>query len=170
MKTYLLRRFIYMILTVWVITIIAFGVIQLPPGDFVTNLVSEQLQQGMDDIPPEVIEQMREQYGLNDPFYVQYFKWIRNIVTHGSFGYSFTYRRDAAEIIFERLPMTFALTSGSVLFIWAFALPIGVFSAVRKYSFGDYVATFAGFVGLAVPNFLFALILMYLSYKYGGQA
>jgi peptide/nickel transport system permease protein len=170
MKTFLIRRFIYMIFTIWVISVIAFVVIQLPPGDFVTNLVSEMLQQGMDDIPPEVIEDMREQYGLNDPIYVQYFKWMRNIVTRGDFGYSLTLRRDAVELIVERLPMTFTLTSAAVLFIWGVSLPIGVFSAVRKYSFGDYIVTFVGFIGLAVPNFLFALILMYISYQYGGHA
>lgn len=159
-----------MIFTVWIISIVAFGVIQLPPGDFVTNLVSEQLQQGMDEVSPEVIEQMREQYGLNDPIHVQYFKWVRNIITKGEFGFSFVYRRSASDLIFERLPMTFMVTASSVMFIWLVALPIGVFSAVRKYSIGDYIATFIGFIGLAVPNFLFALILMYLSYRYGGQA
>jgi peptide/nickel transport system permease protein len=170
MRRFLIRRFLYMLLTVWVITLIAFGVIQLPPGDYVSSLVSEMLQQGAEQLDPEVIEAMREQYGLNDPIYIQYFKWIRNIVTRGDFGYSFVFKRDARELILERLPMTFALTSASVIFIWAVALPIGVFSAVRKYSMADYVVTFVGFIGLAVPNFLLALILMYLSYRYGGEA
>lgn len=170
MRKYLIRRFIYMIFTVWIITVIAFGVIQLPPGDYVTHLVSQMMGQGADKIAPEVIDQLREQYGLNDPIYVQYFKWIRNIITKGDFGYSLTYKRDAADLIVERLPMTFMLTSGSVIFIWLVALPIGIYSAVKKYSLGDYVVTFVGMIGLAVPNFLFALILMYISYKYGGQA
>src|SRR5215204_3680375 len=156
--------------TVWIITLIAFLVIQLPPGDYVTNLVSEMMAQGTDKIDPAIIEQLRDQYGLNDPVYVQYFKWIRNIVTKGDFGYSLTFKRDAVELIVERLPMTFILTSASVLFVWIVALPLGVFSAVNKYSFADYVATFIGFIGLATPNFLFALILMYLSYRYGGRA
>lgn len=159
-----------MLLTVWLISIISFAIIQLPPGDFVTNLVSEQLQQGLDSISPEVMEQMREQYGLNEPLPVQYFKWVRNIVTKGEFGYSFTHRRSATDLILERLPMTFIVASVSVIFIWVVALPIGVYSAVRKYSLGDYLITFIGFIGLAVPNFLFALILMYLSYRYGGHA
>ncbi|WP_414692087.1 ABC transporter permease [Phototrophicus methaneseepsis] len=159
-----------MLLTVWVISIISFVLIQLPPGDYVTNLVSEMMAQGADKISPEVVSALREQYGLNDPVYVQYFKWIRNIVLEGDFGYSLTFKRDAVEIIMERLPMTFILTSASVIFIWAVALPVGIFSAVKQYSIADYVATFVGFIGLAVPNFLFALILMYLSYKYGGKA
>jgi peptide/nickel transport system permease protein len=170
MKKFLLRRFFYMLITIWITSLVAFAVIQLPPGDFVSNMVSEMTQQGMDEISPQVIAQLREQYGLNDPLPVQYFKWIRNIVTKGSFGYSLDLRRDARELILERLPMTFTITGVSVLFIWAIALPVGVFSAVRKYSLGDYAATFLGFIGLAVPNFLLALILMYLSYRYGGQA
>lgn len=170
MKKFLLRRFFYMLVTIWITSLVAFAVIQLPPGDFVSNMVSEMTQQGMDEISPQVIAQLRDQYGLNDPLPVQYFKWIRNIVTKGSFGYSLDLRRDARELILERLPMTFTITGVSVLFIWAIALPVGVFSAVRKYSIGDYAATFLGFIGLAVPNFLFALILMYLSYRYGGQA
>ncbi len=170
MKKFLLGRFFYMIITVWITSLVAFAVIQLPPGDFVSNMVSEMTQQGMDEISPQIIEQLRDQYGLNDPLPVQYFKWMRNIIVEGRFGYSLDLRRDARELILERLPMTFMITGASVLFIWAVALPVGVFSAVRKYSIGDYLATFLGFIGLAVPNFLLALILMYLSYRYGGQA
>jgi peptide/nickel transport system permease protein len=165
-----MRRFIYMIFTVWVVTVISFIVIQLPPGDYVTSLVSEMMAQGADEIDPAIIAALREQYGLNDPVYVQYFKWIRNIVVNGDFGYSLSLKRDAKELIFERLPMTFLLTAGSVLFIWVVALPIGILSAVKKYSIADYISTFVGMIGLAVPNFLLALILMYVSYKYGGQA
>lgn len=168
MKRYLFRRFLYMILTVWVITIVAFAVIQLPPGDYVTSMVSDMLSQGADEIPPEVIAQLRETYGLNDSLPEQYLKWMRNIIVNGDFGYSLTFKRDASEIIFERLPMTFALTLTSVMFIWIVALPIGIYSAVKKYSIGDYIATFFGMIGLAVPNFLFALIIMYIAYRYFG--
>lgn len=170
MKQFLLRRAIYMVLTVWVISIIAFVVIQLPPGDYVTRLVTQLMASGTDNIDPAIIEQLREQYGLNDPLHIQYFKWIRNIITKGNFGYSLAFQRDAKELILERLPLTFIVTLSTVLFVWVVALPIGVFSAVRKYSLADYAATFIGFIGLATPNFLFALILMYLSYKYGGRA
>ena len=170
MKRYLIRRAIYMVLTVWVITLVAFAVIQLPPGDYVSTLVSQMMRLGAQEVKPEVIEQMREQYGLNAPIVVQYIKWMRNIITKGDFGYSLTFKRDAAAIIGERLPLTFTLTLSSILLIWVIALPIGVYSAVRKYSPGDYFFTFIGMIGLAVPNFLLALILMYLSYRYGGQA
>ncbi len=157
-----------MIFTVWVVTIVSFAVIQLPPGDYVTTMVTQMLGQGVKEIKPEVIEQMREEYGLNDPLPVQYLKWMRNIITKGDFGYSLNFKRDARDLIFERLPMSFAVTFTSVLFIWVVALPIGIYSAVQKYSPGDYVATFLGMIGLAVPNFLFALIVMYIGYKYFG--
>ncbi|MCA9887233.1 MAG: ABC transporter permease [Anaerolineae bacterium] len=170
MKKFLLRRAIYMVFTVWIITVIAFIVIQLPPGDYVTNMVTEMMASGTDDIDPAIIEQLRDQYGLNDPMHVQYLKWMRNIIVEGDFGYSLAFKRDARDLILERLPLTFVVTLSTVLFVWIVALPIGVFSAVRKYSLGDYIATFIGFIGLATPNFLFALILMYLSYKYGGRA
>ena len=159
-----------MVFTVWFITVVDFVVIQLPPGDYVSTLINQMMRQGAQEVKPEVIEQLREQYGLNDTLPEQYLKWMRNIILKGDFGYSMTFKRDASEIIMERLPLTFTLTLSSVLLIWVVALPIGVYSAVRKYSLGDYLFTFLGMIGLAVPNFLFALILMYLSYRYGGQA
>ncbi|MBZ0295663.1 MAG: ABC transporter permease [Anaerolineae bacterium] len=170
MRRFIAKRFAYMIFTVWIITLVSFIVIQLPPGDYVSNLVSQMVAQGADEIPPEVIAQLRAQYGLDQPVYVQYFKWLRNVIFEGNFGYSFTFQRDAGQIIGERLPMSMAISLGSVLFIWVVALPVGVYSAVNKYTLGDHIATLLGFAGLAVPNFLLALLLMYLSYRYGGQA
>ena len=134
------------------------------------RMVSQMINSGMDDLPPDFEEQIREQYGLDQPVYVQYTKWIRNIVMKGDFGYSFVYRKDAKEIIFERLPASFAISGFSLLFIWIVALPIGIYSAVKQYSLTDYMVTFIGFVGLAVPSFLFALVLMFISYKYMDQA
>jgi peptide/nickel transport system permease protein len=159
-----------MVFTVWVITLISFVAIQLPPGDFVTNLVHQMIASGGRELTPEYEAQLREQYGLNQSVYVQYYKWLRNIITKGEFGWSFVYRRDAVELITERLPMTFALSFGSFLLIWVIALPIGIYSAVRQYSAGDYVFTFLGFIGLAVPSFLLALICLFVSQRYFGQA
>lgn len=170
MWQYITRRFMYMIFTVWIISLVSFAVIQLPPGDFVSNMVSQMLKSGVRELTPEFEAQVREQYGLNQPTYVQYFKWMRNIFVHGDFGYSFVYKRDARNLIIERLPMTFAVSFFSVLFIWVVALPIGIYSAVKQYSLGDYLFTFIGFIGFSVPSFLFALILMYTSYKYFDQA
>ncbi|MBN2303851.1 MAG: ABC transporter permease [Anaerolineae bacterium] len=170
MWQYILRRFTYMIFTVWIISLITFAVIQLPPGDYVSTMVSQMINSGMDELPPDFEQQIREQYGLDQPLYQQYYKWVRNIVTEGNFGYSFVYKRDAKTIIMERLPASFALSAFSVLFVWIVALPIGIYSAVKQYSLADYLFTFVGFVGVAVPNFLFALVLMFISYKYMDRA
>ena len=170
MWKYLLQRTLYALFTIWVITLISFAVIQLPPGDYVTNLMSQMTRVSGIQLTPEYEAQLRESYGLNEPMYVQYFKWMRNIIFKGKFGDSFVYRRDAVELITERLPMTFTLSLGSLLLIWVIALPIGIYSAVRQYSWGDYIFTFFGFIGLAVPNFLLALICMFITYKYFGQA
>jgi peptide/nickel transport system permease protein len=159
-----------MLFTVWVISIISFVAIQLPPGDFVTNLVNQMISAGGRELTPEYEAQLRELYGLNQPVYVQYYKWMRNILTKGNFGWSFVYRRDAVELIVERMPMTFALSFGSFILVWVIALPIGIYSAVNQYSIGDYFFTFLGFIGLAVPSFLLALIFLFVSQRYFGQA
>ncbi len=170
MWTYLLKRFLYMLLTVWVITIISFALIQLPPGDFVTNLVHQMTSQGGRELTPEYEQQLRELYGLNESIPVQYFKWLRNIVTRGKFGYSFDLQKDVSELIANRLPMSFSVSFFTFLFVWVVSLPIGIYSAVRQYSILDYVFTFLGFIGLAIPSFLLALICLYVSYKYIGGA
>ncbi|MCU0522973.1 MAG: ABC transporter permease [Anaerolineae bacterium] len=169
MSKYLLRRSAYALFTVWVISLISFAVIQLPPGDYVTDLVND-LRAQAGEVSPEWEQRMREVYGMDDPFIVQYFKWMKNILTKGQFGYSFYYKRDAVEMITERLPMSFALSFMSTMFVWIVALPIGFYSAVRQYSAVDYVASFMGFFGMAIPNFLLALIVLFLTYKYMGQA
>ncbi|HOU15854.1 MAG TPA: ABC transporter permease [Anaerolineae bacterium] len=172
MWQYLFRRFLSMLFTVWVISMLSFALIQLPPGDYVTTLVNQLVatSAGSATISSEYIAQLREMYGFNQPIYVQYFKWIGRILTKGEFGYSFVYKRDAAVMITERLPMSFALSFSSLLLVWAVALPIGIYSAVRQYSLGDYIFSFVGFIGLAVPNFLLALILLFITYKYFDQA
>jgi len=170
MWVYIIRRIGYMIFTIFVVSLIAFAVIQLPPGDYVTTMVSQMLGSGAREVPPEFEAALREQYGLNQPMYVQYYKWMRNILVHGNFGYSFIYKRDTVDLIVERLPLTFVLSFSTFLFVWIVSLPIGVFSAVRKYSIGDYFVTFFGFIGLATPDFLLALIFLFFSYKYMGQA
>jgi len=172
MWKYLSRRFLSMLFTVWVISMLSFALIQLPPGDYVTDMVNRLVasSQGASTISSQYIEQLRESYGFNQPMYVQYFKWIGKILTKGEFGYSFVYKRDAVVMITERLPMSFALSFASMILVWAVALPIGIYSAVRQYSLGDYVFSFIGFIGLAVPNFLLALILLFITYKYFDQA
>ncbi|WGF87182.1 ABC transporter permease [Marinivivus vitaminiproducens] len=168
MIAFIARRIGYMIVTLVAISIMSFFIIQLPPGDFVTAMVSELNLQGT-TIDPAAMEAMRARYGLDDPLYVQYLKWISNIVLYGDFGYSLEWRRPVADLLWNRLGLTFLLAFATLLFIWAVSLPIGVYTAVRRRTFGDYLATFVGVLGLAIPNFLFALVLMYVAFRYFGQ-
>jgi peptide/nickel transport system permease protein len=169
MAQYIIKRFLYMIPTVIGISIVAFFVINLPPGDFVDRLVSERQQRG-EVIGPEEEAGFRKIYGLDKPLTLQYIDWISAAVLRGDFGYSFRWNRPVSELIWQRLALTFLLSLSTLLFIWVVAIPIGIYSAIRQYSIGDYVVTFFGFIGLATPNFLIALVLLYVSFKYFGQS
>lgn len=169
MWTFLLRRFIYAVIAVLVISMISFAVIQLPPGDYITDMINRTRQQsGKTDAAAE--QRLREAYGFNEPMYVQYVRWMSNIIFKGEFGYSFYLKRDAGEIISERMPLTVAMVLGSFLLTWAIALPLGIYAAVNKYSIFDYGASFVGFFGLAVPSFVLAIVLLYFTYKAFGKA
>lgn len=166
MLGYLARRAAVSILTIWAVSVITFIIIQLPPGDFVTAYVA-QLQSAGTYISPEEAENLRLQFGLNQPMYVQYYRWVAEFV-RGDFGVSMLYNRPVKAVIGDRLTLTIALTLASVLFTWVLALPIGILSAVKQYSFLDYTATFVGFMGLAIPNFLLSLVVMYIGFVYFG--
>jgi len=168
MMGFLLRRIVYMIPTLFLVSIVTFIIIQLPPGDYLDTLAADLGEAGVEDTG--VMDALREQYGLGQPIYVQYFKWMRGILLYGDFGLSFEKNRPVTDLIWDRLGWTFAISLLTLLFIWFTALPIGIYSAVRKYSVGDYVATFFGFIGLAIPNFLLALVMMYIAFKYFGQS
>ena len=168
MKGFILRRIAYMIPTLFLVSIVTFAIIQLPPGDYLDVLATELGEAGVEDTA--TMEALRVQYGLGQPIYVQYFKWMKAIVLHGDFGISFEKNVPVNNLIWDRLGWTVGISVLTLLFIWITALPIGIYSAVRKYSFGDYVATFFGFIGLAVPNFLLALVMMYIAFKYFGQS
>ena len=169
MLTYIIRRILYMIPTLFAISVVAFFIIQLPPGDFLTSLVAGMAEQG-ETIDNAQLAALKQRYGLDQPFYVQYWKWISGIVFRGDFGQSFEWNRPVNTLIWDRLSLTFILSLSTLVFVWAVAIPVGIYSAVRKYSLGDYVATFLGFIGLAIPNFLLALVLLYVSFKYFGQS
>ncbi|WEK06014.1 MAG: ABC transporter permease [Candidatus Devosia phytovorans] len=169
MPQYILKRILYMIPTLFGLSLIAFMIIQLPPGDYVTSMISSMQDSGA-NVDPRQVERLREIYGFNDPIWLQYLKWIGGILFRGDFGYSFEWNRPVSELIWERMGSTLAISLASLLFVWAVALPIGIYSAVRRHSIGDYVFTFIGFIGLAVPNFILALTLMYMSYRYFGQS
>ena len=168
MMGFCLRRIMYMIPTLFLVSIVTFVIIQLPPGDYLDSLAADMGESGSDNTA--VIETLRQQYGLGQPMYIQYYKWMKGILLHGNFGISFEKNVLVTDLIWDRLGWTFGISILTLLFIWITALPIGIYSAVRKYSFGDYTATFFGFIGLAVPNFLLALLMMYVSFKYFGQS
>ena len=115
------------------------------------------------------IANLREQYGLDKPWYVQYFKWMGNIITKGDFGYSFSYSRPVWSVIMDRLPLTVVITLIIMIFTYLVSVPIGLYSALHQYSVGDFIFTSIGFLGLATPNFLLAIILMFASFKLTGD-
>jgi peptide/nickel transport system permease protein len=159
MLNFLARRIGLGILTIWAVSIISFVIIQLPPGDFVTSYIAKLEAQGGTSLSAEATL-LRTQYGLDDPMIVQYAKWLWQVL-QGNFGMSLDYQQPVANIIGDRLALTVVVTLAALIFTWIIALPIGIFSAVRQYSIADYIFTFVGFLGLAVPTFLLALILMY---------
>lgn len=169
MIQYIVKRILYMIPTLIAISMVSFIVISIPPGDFVDQLVTQARMTG-EVISAEEEEGMRMQYGLGASLPEQYWRWISAIVTRGDFGISFRLNLPVSQLIWERLALTFLLSLSSMLFIWAVAIPIGVYSAVRRYSPGDYLATFIAFVGVAIPDFLIALVLLYVSFRYFGQS
>ncbi len=166
---FIIRRAIAMFATIFAVSVVTFVIIQLPPGDYLTTLAATMSSQG-ESVDSAQLDVLREKYGLDQPYVVQYAKWMGNILLHGDFGNSFELKRPVADLIWERLGLTFVFSFLTLIFIWVVALPIGIYSAVKKYSLGDYVATFIGFIGLAVPNFLLALILSYVSFKYFHQS
>src|SRR5713101_3885382 len=154
MLAYIGRRAILGIFTVWAISVLAFAIIQLPPGDYVTSYIAQMASMGS-VVSDEEAQNLRIQYGLGQPVYIQYLKWMK-LVVQGDFGFSMEWRRPVTEVIGDRLWLTVVVSVAALLLTWVLALPIGIYSAVRQYSPGDYVATFIGFIGLAVPNFLLA--------------
>jgi peptide/nickel transport system permease protein len=163
MVAYILRRLGLAVITIWAITVVTFIILQLPPGDFVDAYVSQAAAMGT-SISAAEADALRHAYGLDQPLIVQYFKWLWHIV-QGDFGQSFEYGRPVTEVIGDRLWLTIVLSLGAIVVTWGLALPIGIYSAVRQYSIGDYIFTFIGFIGLALPNFLLALIIMYLGLR-----
>lgn len=168
MLTYILRRILYMIPTVIAISIVAFIVIQLPAGDYSDVLVAERRAMG-EDIDRSEIDRIIDLYGLDQPVHVQYWKWVSGIVTRGDFGRSFMFGQPVTSLIWSRIALTFVLSFATTIFIWIVAIPIGIYSALKQYSVGDYVATTVGFLGLAIPNFLLALIFMWVAFSVFGQ-
>ena len=164
MLIFTIRRILVMIPTLILVSIVSFGVIKLQPGSFGSQFLENPR------FSRESVAVLTEQLGLNDPGYVQYWKWVSGIVTRGDFGRSFVYNRPVSELIWERLGWTVVIAGSTLLFTWLVAVPLGIFVARRRYSFWDHLASVIGFLGLAVPDFLMALILMWLVLQLGGTA
>lgn len=156
-----------MFIILFLLSVVAFVIIQLPPGDYLTSYVM-QLQLTGTKVSEAEIASLKKQYGLDLSVYEQYFKWVWGML-HGDFGRSFQYgERLVSELIGERLLLTITISLLTLIFTYAVAIPIGIYSATHQYSVGDYTSTVIGFAGLATPNFLLALILMFFFYKYFG--
>ena len=164
MFRYFVQRLLVMVPTLIVISIAIFAIIQAPPGDWIETYINELQSQG-EAVDPNKIEFLRRTYGLDLPFYMQYLKWAGGLV-QGDLGYSFEHSLPVNEVVGDRLSLTVLVSFASVLFVWVVSFPIAVYSAVRQYSVGDYLFTFLGYIGLATPSFLLALILLYFAKEY----
>ena len=167
MLGYILRRILIMIPTLFIISIISFVVIQLPPGDYLTTYSMTLRSQG-DAVQEDAIQELRIRYGLGEPVYVQYGKWIWGILSRGDWGQSMEVGRPVKDLIWERLALTVVLSLMSIFVSWFIAIPLGVYSATHQYSFLDYVVTTFSFIGVGTPGFLLALLIMWGAMNWFG--
>jgi len=167
MLNFILRRFLILIPLLFLISIVTFVIIQLPPGDILTQIISVQMKSNT-VVAKETIDRLTVQYGLDKPLYEQYYRWISNILLRGDLGWSFQWNQPVSKLIGERIMLTIVISLLTALFIWIVAVPIGIYSATHQYSFLDYCATVVGFVGLATPGFLLALVILWFIYARFG--
>jgi peptide/nickel transport system permease protein len=168
MLMYVLKRFVTMLVTLAVISVLVFVIIKLPPGDYLSTYIEELKAQG-ETVDPARIEALRVRYGLDQPSWRQYLSWAGGLL-QGDLGWSFEYDQPVADVVGDRLILTFVLNIATVLFIYLLAFPIGVYSATNQYSWGDHGLTFLGFLGIATPNFLLALIVLYFANSWFGTS
>ena len=166
MLKFLVHRLLIMIPTLLAISLIVFIIIQLPPGDYLTSYINELQSQG-ESVDQVKIAFLREQYGLDKPWWQQYLVWLAGML-QGDFGFSFEYNQPVSEVVGDRLWLSIIVSVATILFTWIVSFPIGIYSATRQYSWGDYSLSFLGFLGLATPNFLLALVLLYLANRWFG--
>jgi len=167
MFAFILRRLVLMVPLLFLVSLISFMVIQLPPGDYLSTYISRLEAMGRRFDEAE-IQSLKRQYGLDRPMYVQYFKWMQTVF-NGTFGRSFMWEMTVAEVLSTRLPMTIALSFASLLVVWVLAIPIAIVSATRHNTAVDYFFTLVGFIGLASPSFLLTLVLGWLLYRVSGS-
>ena len=169
MLVFIGKRLLWMLPFLLAVSFLSFVLIQLPPGDYVTTYIAT-LAASNEVVDQNTAADLRNRFGLDQPMAVQYWKWITNILFRGDFGLSFEWQQPVGDLIWERMALTLLLTLSALLVTWGVALPVGVFSAVKKYSIADYVVTGISFLGLAVPSFLLALVLMYVAAVHFGQS
>lgn len=159
---YIIRRILLMIPTLFIVSIISFFIIQLPPGDFLTTYAAQLSQQG-DVMDAQALKGLEERYGLGQPIHVQYTKWISGIILRGDWGQSLEWQKPVKDLIWERLALTMVLSGIAILVSWFIAIPVGVYSATHQYSIPDYLMSIISFIGVGTPGFLLALIVMWLA-------
>lgn len=167
MASYILKRTLALIPMLLILSVLVFIIIQLPPGDFLTVYVQRLRESGV-LINEEEIMRLTREFALDKPLYVQYFTWIKNIILHGNFGRSFQWNKPVSELIGERVAMSAIISLFSVVFVWIVGVSIGIISAVKQYSAFDYFFTFIGFIGVSIPGFLLALIVIWIAYSKFG--
>jgi peptide/nickel transport system permease protein len=168
MLRYILWRIGAMIPTLLIISALVFTIIELPPGDYFESYIAELRAQG-EGVDMAEIEELRQQYGFDRPPVLRYFHWLGGML-QGDFGYSFEYQLPVNEVVGDRLWLTMLVSFVTIIFTWLVAFPIGIYSATHQYSWGDYGLTFVGLIGIAIPNFMFALILMYFANIWFGTS
>lgn len=169
MLSFILRRTLILVPLLFIVSIISFIIIQLPPGSYIDSYI-QTLQASGFEVEEQEIIRLTRQYGLDRPMHIQYFMWMRGFVLEGRLGRSFQWDRPVTDILIERIPMTVLISFMSMCFVWLVSIPVAIYSATHKYSVFDYIFTFWGFIGLALPNFLFALVLMWFVYDRTGFA
>lgn len=175
MAGYVVRRLLTMIPTLIVISLLTFFIIELPPGDYLSNQIAQLRALGEESSIAKV-EYLRKEFALDRPFFERYLIWVGawpgphgfDGLLQGNWGWSFEYEKPVADVVGPNLPLTIVLNVATILFVYIVAFPIGIYSATRQYSWGDYGFTFLGYIGLATPNFLLGLILLYLSNRWFG--
>ena len=162
MYRYIIRRLLLMIPTLFLVSIVSFIALQLPPGDYLTSYAAQLSSMG-ETVDQEAIESLRERYGLGEPYYVQYSKWVYGILVRGDWGQSMEWQRPVSQLIWERLGLTLGLAVFSLVISWLIAIPVGVYIATHQYSIPDYLMSAFSFMGIGIPAFLWALIIMYFA-------
>ena len=168
MLGYIVHRILVMIPTLLIISALVFAIIELPPGDYFETYIAELEAQG-ESVDPRRIAFLREEYGFDKPLIEPYLHWLWGML-HGDFGYSFEYELPVSDVVGDRLWLTILLSVVTIAFTWLIAFPIGIYSATHQYSWGDYGLSTLGFLGLATPNFLLALVMLYLANVYFGTS